>query len=193
MLRAGLVAGLQGGVDVDLFQPLSGLHDRTQVHVRVSVLRCPDNALRAAGAREPDVGPWLLHGQHPRVYHAILIVLSFVAERARLGPALDDQVVGFLETLPVLGGFDSGLKSLDCATADEPGYDPPSGITVEHGHFFGHPDGVVYCDHVTENGDLDVLGELSENGSVQVDRRFSTPIRRVVLVGHDAVEPNLVG
>ncbi len=166
MLGPGLVAVLSGGVNIDLLQPLGGLNDRTQVHVRVSVLSGPDHALRAAGAGEPDVGPGFLHGHHPRVDHAVLIMLSLVPEWSRLGPAFYDQVMGLFEPLPVLGRVDARLESLHSPAPDETGYDPTAGVAIEHGHFFGHPDGVIHGDHVAEDRDLDLLGDFCQHGGV---------------------------
>ena len=193
VLWTGFIASLLGGVDVDLLQPFGGLHDGAQVHVRVSVFGGPDHALGAARAGEPDVGPGFLHGQHPRIDHPVLIILSLVPEGTRLGPAFNDEVVGLLEPFPVLGGVDPSLEGLDSPSPNKPGYDPAPGITIKHGHLFGHSDGVVDGDHVAENSDLDILGDLGQDGGIQVDRRFGAPVGGVVLVGHDAVEPDLVG
>ena len=130
MLGTGLISGLQRGVDVDLLQPLGGLHDRAEVHVGMTVLGRPDHALGAAGAGEPDVRAGLLHGHDPRVDHAVLIMLSLVPEGARLGPAFDDEVVGFFEPLPVLGGVDACLQGFDGPAADEPRNDPAAGVAI---------------------------------------------------------------
>jgi hypothetical protein len=73
-----------------------------KVHVGMAVGRRPDHTLGAAGAGKPDVRVRLLHGQHPGVYHSVVVVFPLVAKEARGGPALDDEVAGFLKPLPVL-------------------------------------------------------------------------------------------
>ena len=109
MLGAGFISGFQGSVDVDLFKPLGGFHDCAEVHVGVAVLGRPHHALWAAGAGEPNIWAGFLHGHNPRIDHPVLVVLSLVPERARLGPAFDDQVVGLFKPFPILGGIDTCL------------------------------------------------------------------------------------
>ena len=76
---------------------------------------------------------------------------------------------------------------------DEAGDDPAAGVAVQHGDLLGHADGVVDGDDVAEDGNLGLPGHLGDDGGVEVDRRLSAPVGGVVLVGHDAVEPHLVG
>ena len=101
--------------------------------------------------------------------------------------------MGLLEPLPVLRGVDAGLQRLDGAAANETGDDPAAGVAVQHGDFLGHADGVVDGYDVAEYGDLGLLGDLGDDGGVEVDRRLSAPVGGVVLVGHDPVESHLVG
>ena len=129
-------------------------------------LAAQTHALGAAGAGEPDVGAGLLHRHHPRVDGAVVIVLALVAEGAGLGPALDDEVVGFLEAGSVLSGVYTALQRLDGGAADEAGDDASAGVAVQHGDFLGHADGVVDGDDIAEDGDFDVLGELGDDGSI---------------------------
>ena len=157
------------------------------------VLGGPNHALGGAGAGEPNVGAGLLHGNDPRVDGAVVVVLALVAEGAGLGPALDDEVVGFLEAGAVLGGIDAALQRFDRGATDESGDDPAAGVAVEHGDLFGHADGVVNGDYVAEDGDLDVLGELGDDGGVEVDGGLHAPVRGVMLVAHNAVEAYFVG
>ena len=138
-------------------------------------------------------GPGFLHGQYPRIHHPVMVVLTLVPEGSRLGPALHDQVVRFFEPFPVFRGVDAALEALDGAAADETGDDPATGVAVQHRYLFGHSNGVVDSDHIAQDGDLGLLGDLGDNGGVQVDRGFSAPVCRVVFVGHDAVESHFVG
>ena len=193
VLGASRPAFLFGGVNVDLLEPLGGVHQSAEVHVGVLVLGGPDDAFGAAGAGEPDVGAGLLHGHHPRVDGAVVVVLALVAEGAGLGPALDDEVVGLLEAGAVLGGVDAALQRLDGGAADEAGDNAAAGVAVQHGDFFGHADGVVNGDDVAQNGNLDVLGELGDDGGVEIDGRLHAPVRSVMLVAHNAIEADLIG
>ena len=193
MLRPGLVAFFVGGIDVDLFQPLGGVHQGSQVHVGMAVLSCPDHTLRAACAGEPDIRVGLLHRDHPGVHHSVLIVFPLIPERPRLGPALDNQVVGLFEPSSILRRSDTALEGLNSGAAVKPGDDPPAGIAVQHGDLFGHSYGVVDSDDVAQNSYLDPLGELGNHSGVQINRRLHTPVGCMVLIGHYAVEADLVG
>ena len=123
MLRAGLVANLFGGVDVDLLQPLGGFNQGAQVHVGVAVGRRPDHTFWAAGAGEPDVGPWGLHGFHPRVNDPVLVIFAFIPEGTWVGPALDDQVVRLLEPGEVFSWVLPGQQCLHGGATHESGDD----------------------------------------------------------------------
>ena len=154
----GFVTGLLGGVDVDLLQPFGGVHQGTQVHVRMAVLGRPHHALRAAGSGEPDVWAGVLHGLNPGVHHPVFIVLAFMTEGTVIGPASDNQVVGLLEPGKVFGGVLPGQQSLHGGAADETRDDPASGIAVQHGNLFSHANGVANRNHVAQNGNFDSFG-----------------------------------
>ena len=152
----------------------------------------PHHALWATSSREPDIGPRFLHWQHPRVNHPVLVVLPFVAEGTRLCPAFDDQVMSLFEPFSVLGGVDSGLKSLNGPAPNEPRDDAAARVAIKHGYLFGHPDGVVDGDDVAEDRNLGFLSQFGYYCGIQVNRWFTAPVRGMVLVGHDAVETNFV-
>ena len=111
---------LVSGVDVYLLQFQGQVHQRPKVHVGIAAARCPDNALRAASAGEPYRGMGLLHRQHPRVDYPVVVVLALPSERARLRPALDNQVVGLLEPFAVLSGVKAGHQSLHRSSPHKP-------------------------------------------------------------------------
>src|SRR5262249_59150584 len=46
---------------------------------------------------------------------------------------------------------------------------------------------------VPQDGDFGALGELGDDRSIQVHTGFHTPVGRVMLVGHDAIEAHLIG
>ena len=105
MLWAGLEAYFFGRVGVDVAQLLGVIQQRAKIHVWVLVAGGPNNALRARETREPDGGMGFLDGQHPRIYSAIVVVFPFIPKRAGLCPALDDQIMGFFEPLPLSAGI----------------------------------------------------------------------------------------
>ena len=187
------VPGLTRGVDIDLLQPHRNVQDRPQVHVWVAVLGGPHHALRAPRAGEPNVRVGLLHGQHPGVDRPVLVIFPLITERPRRGPALDDEIVRLLKPPPVLRGVNAGLQGLDGPPAYEAGDDPAPGIAVQHGDFFGHPDGVIDGDDVAQDGDLDALGELGDDRGIQVHTGFHAPVGGVMFVRHDAVEAHCIG
>src|SRR5215813_2766071 len=119
-----LVTGLQSGVDIDLLQPHGDVEDCPKVHVRMAVLGGPYYTLRAASPRKPDVRVGLLHGQHPRVDRPVLVILLLMPEGTRRGPALDDEVMGFLKPSLVLRGINARLEGLYRGPAYKAGDNP---------------------------------------------------------------------
>jgi hypothetical protein len=134
-----------------------------------------------------------LHRDHPRVDGAIVIILALVAEGARRRPALDDQVMGLLEAREVLRGVDAAMQALDGGAAHEAGDDAAAGKAIQHGDLLGHAHRVVDGDDVAEDGDLGLLGDLADDGRIDVDRGLHAPVGGMMLIGHDAVEANLIG
>src|SRR5687767_1804157 len=153
----------------------------------------PDNAFRAPSAWKPDIWVGLLHRYDPWVDGTIMIVLALIAEWARRGPALDDQVMGLLEALKVLRGIDATMQALDSGAAHKAGDDAPAGEAIQHGNLLRHAHRVVDGDDVAKNGNFRLLGDFTDDGRIDVHGGLHTPIRRVVLVGHDTVEADLIG
>ena len=193
MLGAGGEADLAGGVDVDLFEFFGEADEGAEVHIGVLAGGGPDYAFGAAAAGEPDRGMGFLDGQHPGVDDAVVVETAFEAEGAGLGPAFDDQVVGFLEAVAVFGGVDAGLEGFDGAAADEAGNQASVGVAVQHRQFLGHADGVADGDDVAEDGDFGAAGEAADDGGVEVGGGFHIPVGGMVFVGHNAVEAGFVG
>ena len=148
VFRARFESGFTGGFDIHVAQAVGVFQQRTQVHVGMLVASRPHYALRAAESGEPDGWVGFLHREHPRVHRSIMVILAFVAERTRLGPALDDEVVGFFESVPVLWRSDSTLQGFNRRAAHESGDDPATRDTVQHGNLFRHADGIIDGDHV---------------------------------------------
>src|SRR5262249_40420009 len=84
-------------------------------------------------------------------------------------------------------------QGLDGPPAHKAGDDPAAGIAIQHGDLFGHSHGVIDGDDVPQDGDLGSLGNLGDDGSIQVHTGFHAPVGGVVLVGHDAVAARLIG
>src|SRR5262245_58129024 len=155
--------------------------------------RRPDHTFRATGAGEPDIGVGLLHRFDPGIDGTIMIVLAFVAKWPRSGPALDDQVVGLLEPLEVLRRVNAAMQALHRGAAHKARDDAPARKAIEHGDLLRHAHRVVDGNDVTEDRDLGLLGDLTDNGGIDVYRWLHAPVGRVVFIAHDAVEADLIG
>src|SRR5918999_4555912 len=113
MLRARLIAVFPGRLAVNPHHIPGGLDVRLEVDVWVVAFRTPDQRLRAAGAGDPDGRMRLLEWRLKGVHHPELVVLPLPAKRPRRCPRLDDQLVGFLETLAVIYGVAVGRPGLN--------------------------------------------------------------------------------
>ena len=69
-----------------------------------------------------------------------------------------------------------------------------AGHAIEHRVFFGHPQrSKVERRQIPENDNLTVLGPLAERGSEKVRRRHQPVDVLMMLIEHDAIEPQLIG
>ena len=164
-----------------------------QRDVGVAVLGRPDDRLGAQDARNPDARVGLLERRRPGVDHAVLIVGALPAERPRLGPGLDDQVVRLFEALAVEGRVDAGGELLLAAAADEAGDQRPFEImsimassSARRTGFSASGSGLPSMTMLTAWSPREDRGEDVGLG-LHAERRV------VVLVQHDPVEADLLG
>ena len=85
----------------------------------------------------------LAQREDPRVDHVYLVVLSVPPEGTRCRPRLDDQVMGLLEAIAVVGRIAvvAAIRS-GPPPSDHAGEDRPARHEVEHGDFLRELDGV---------------------------------------------------
>ena len=135
----------------------------------------------------------LLVGPRPRVDVPELVVLALPAEGTGCGPGLDDELVGLLEPLPVVGRRRVVGHALPSGAAHPPGYQAATGDHVDHRELFHQPQRVVPDgDDVAQQNDLGALGDAGEDGCLDVHGAAHAEGRAVVLVEHQAVETHLL-
>ena len=100
--------------------------------------------------------------------------------------------MGLFEAVPVFGGRHAAKKSLGGAAAYEAGDYAAAGVAVQHGYLLGDAYGVGDGDDVAEDCDFDVLGDLGDDGGIEVGGGLHAPVSAVVLVGHDPVEADFI-
>jgi hypothetical protein len=101
--------------------------------------------------------------------------------------------VSFFKALAVFRGTDPGMQGLDGRTPHKPGDNAPTGDAVQHGNLFGHLDRIIEGDDVAQHGDLGLFGDFGNDCRIDIDRGLHTPVRGVVLVGHNPVKAHLIG
>src|SRR6185312_6778389 len=101
VLRTSLVALFARDLVVVVERLLSRFKFGREHDVGVSMLCRPGDGVAAQDTGNPDRRVRLLIRARPRVYVPVVVVLALPAERSRVCPCLDDEVVGFLEALPV--------------------------------------------------------------------------------------------
>jgi hypothetical protein len=195
--------------DVDHFQQRQVLR-RNRVAVLAQAFRVvADHVLahaeRAAAGRDVDVVPrrpihGFLAGEHwhpnrrmralqrPRPDGDVVIApeLSLVREHL-LGPGLDDDVVGFLESRARLRERRRMRAVLARNAAGEAGDDAAVRQAVQHRRFFGQPQRLMQRQQVAVDQQLQPLRALCRRGRHQVRRGHQPVGRGVVLVEADAV------
>ena len=82
-----------------------------------------------------------MQGYNPRIHRPEVVVLALPAERAGRSPGFHNQVMRFVETLPVVNRVGVGGPTLLAKAPDKPANHPAAGDAVNHGDFFGHAQG----------------------------------------------------
>ena len=124
----------------------------------------------------------------------MLVVVALPAERAGLGPGLDDQIVRLLEPLAVEGRVDAGRELLLPAAADEARDQPALRDHVDHRQFLGELYRIVgQRQGIAEQDDLRLLRRAARIEAKMLHLRLHAERRVMVLVEHDAVEAELLG
>jgi hypothetical protein len=137
-------------------------------------------------------GRW--SGKHHGFTVAEVIVATFPAERARRGPALEDQVVALLESLAVVHGIRVRPPALHADAAHEATQDAAARDEIGHRDLLGHLDRVVLDrEDVAEEEQLRTSRGAREDGRRHVRGHVHARRCRVVLVDHQALEPDLIG
>src|SRR5437667_3980043 len=194
VLGAAGVADLLGHLVVRFPDLLGRLDLGAQRDVWIALPGGPDDRLLAEHAGNPVAWVRRLQRHRPWVHHAVLVVRALPAERPGLGPRLDDQRMGLLEALAVVGGIDAGGELLLAAAAHEAGDEAPARDHVDHRQLFGEPHGVVgERQRVAEQHELHALGHGGQDRGEHVALGLHAERRVVVLVQHDPVEADLLG
>src|SRR5262249_40443466 len=117
--RGGLIAGLFCGLAVEIKPALGKIHWRQEGDIGITMLRGPFDGFSAADSRNPYWRMRLLERRCPRIDVAEVKMLPLPAKRARLGPGLDNQILGFLKGLPILRPSNIYGKMLETHSAHQ--------------------------------------------------------------------------
>ena len=140
---------------------LAKLRGRRKGDIGIAMLCGVSDGLGTGYAGYPDGWVGLLQGNHPRVYRAELEVLALPAEGTRLCPSLDDEVMGLLESLPVVHWVDVAVHRFLADAPHEPADHASPGDYVDHGDLFCDAQRVlVDGEDVAQEDDLPLLGGL---------------------------------
>ena len=121
-------------------------------------------------------------------------MLAFPAERPRRRPRLEHELVGFLESLPVVGRLGVVGDAFAAGTAHPAGHEPAPRDQVDGRQRLGQPQRIVPDrDHVAEQDDLGLFGLTGQNRRFDVHDPAHAERRRVMLVEHQHVEAHLLG
>ena len=160
-----------------------------RVEVGIVPLGAPYDRVGAAGAGNPHRRVGFLQRYLEGVHHSEVVVLALPAEGARRCPRLENQVVGFLESLPVVHGVGIGGPGLGAAASDEARHQSPAGDHVNLGQLLSQAQGVVVDgQRVAHQHNLGLLGDAGQDGGFQIHGRAEAGGCVVMLVEHHALE-----
>src|SRR5712691_8199156 len=143
LLRPRLIAHFLGGLVVDLPDVERLLYRRVQTNVRITMPGSLYYRLHTRDTRDPDARVGLLQRQGPRVDDTKLIVVPLPPERPWLRPELDDEIVGLLEPLPVVGRIHVIGELFRTPAAHKARHQTALGDHVDHPQLFGNLDRIV--------------------------------------------------
>ena len=193
MLRAGGVSSLGGALVVVVERLLRRLHACCQHHVRIAALSRPLHGAAADGARDHDQRVRLLVGPRPRVHVAVLVVLAFEAERPRLRPGFDDELVRLLEAFPVVGRLGVVGDALAAGAPHPAGDEPATRDHVDDRQLFRQPERVIPDrQDVADEHDLRLLRDPREHCRFDVAHLAHAKRRAVVLVQREGIEAHFL-
>src|SRR5439155_24916840 len=130
-----------------------------QPKIRVSVFCTPTDGFWTQHPRNPHLRMGFLIRQRPGVYMAIVEMLAFVAPRPWSSPGLDDEVVRFVEVLPVIGRVGVVEKLLAASAPYPSSHQASTRDQVDLCQFLGHAQRVPEAwQWITDQHDLALLG-----------------------------------
>ena len=194
VLWAGIIAMLGGGVVIELERGLGGFQFGGQHDVGYALFSRPHQRVATDDAGQPDLRVRLLEGSRPWVDVTVLVMLALPAEGAGGGPGLDDELVGLLEPLPVVGRRRVVGHALPTGSPHPAGDQSTAGDHVDHRELFHQPERIVPDgDDVPQQHDLGPLGDAGEDGRLDVHGAAHAEGRAVVLIEHQAVKAHFLG
>ena len=145
MVGRGFVAVPVRSFAVGVEEPLHQVirHEHRQIGIFAVGMGAPFNGFLTAEAGDPNRRVWFLERTRPDINVADLIMLAVKIKRAGLGPGADDQIVRFAKTRQRVGGIDTHRKVFISDAAHKTGNNTPAGYNIEHGDFFGDPEGMI--------------------------------------------------
>ena len=86
-------------------------------------------------------------------------MLPIEIKRSRLGPGANNQIMRLAKARNRVGRIDSHRIIFTANTTDKAGDDPSPAHHIQHGNFFGNPDGMIpERQSVADHGNFDTVG-----------------------------------
>ena len=121
-------------------------------------------------------------------------MLALVAPRAGLGPGLDNEVVGFVEHLAVIGRVGIIEELLAARPAHPAGDEPPARDQIDFRQLFGHTQRMLqYGQGIADQDDLGFVGNTRQDGGFDIHDAAHAEGVAVVLVQHERIKTDLFG
>jgi len=134
-----------------------------------------------------------LISSRPNVDIAKAVVFPLPAKRTVGGPALYNQIVGFVKSLPRVGRIYLVREIFHAGTDDHARNNTPFGNHIEHGDFFRYPlRMIVKGQNVAQNHQFCLLCSPRQTSRHNVRRRHATVGGLMMFVDANSVETELI-
>src|ERR1700693_2341199 len=158
------------------------------------MLRAPYDGLWTDYAGNPDRRPRFLIRQDPRIDEAIGEMFALPSKRPRTRPCGDDDVVGLIEILAIVGRIGVVEDLFAAGSADPSRHQAAFGNQIDFRQLLRHAKRISQRrQRIAQQHDANLLGNSRENGDFDVHHRTHAERGAMMFVEHHAIEAHLLG
>jgi len=192
-LWTGLETLLGRGIRIEVPHLHGGRQKGRQRHIAVAIAGREHRGFRAHQTGNPGLRKRLLDRLGPGIDVAIFVMLALVPPGPIPGPGLENEVVGFVEALTVVGRIDIVGDLLAAGATHPAGHQAAAGNHVDDRQLLGQAQGVGHGQRIAHQRNLHPPGDARQDRGLDIHDRAQGKGVGVVLIEHHAIEAQFLG